>query len=196
MLFHIVFHSWFSHLQIDLKHPIYWLEMFLEHCYYVLPLVVHVSLPFLSLPLEVRTILYAPLPADIQRLSAFGWLLVPFIFFVLGSYSLDSKNDFCIFPGAPYYYRVIRCSLLPGSDARQSYNVTKDSSIDNSARANCGKHESRKKDLKAIRDWAMSHDPSVLMSSHFWYRDLDGDVKAAYDRCANSRYTKSSLSIC
>ena len=32
-----------------------------------------------------------------------------------------------------------------------------------------GDDESRKEDLKCVRDWAMKHNPPESMSSHWWY---------------------------
>lgn len=102
----------------------------------------------------------------------------PLIVFALGSYCLDSKNSFCFFPGTPFYHRVIRCSLTnKESESDVSFPTTSQPQ---------SVHESRKEDLHCIRQWAMRHNPPESMSSHWWYRDLDGDAKAAFDRCAEA----------
>ena len=76
-----------------------------------------------------------------------------------------------------------------------------------------GDDESRKEDLKCVRDWAMKHNPPESMSSHWWYvcmyvcmyvcilymyvyvcyqsfchryRELGGDAKDAFDRCSQA----------
>ena len=165
--------------------------MLLEHCYYVLPLVVHISLPFLQLPAEVTTFLNKPIPMEIQRLSVFGWFVGPFVFFALGSYCLDSKNNFCCFPGSPFCHRVIRCSLLTRvvANERESHK-TKDSNIDNTMitgrNTGTSTHESRQKDLKCIRDGTMAQQPSPSQSSHWWFSELSGAPREAFDRIANS----------
>lgn len=87
---------------------------------------------------------------------------IPLFIWTLGSYCLDSKNGFCFFPGAHYSGRVLLCSLL-----------TKDP-------------ESRKGDLKKVRDWALEKMPSKATSSHWWFKDLDVPVREAFERCAKS----------
>ena len=62
---------------IDLQNPLSWARLLMEHCYYLLPLCVHVAMPFLSplVPEEVKNVLDAPLPNQMQQLHAFAWLL-------------------------------------------------------------------------------------------------------------------------
>lgn len=155
--------------QIDLNNPINWLQQFLEHCYYLLPLVVHATLPFLFVPQSIRAILEAPLPSSMQQLHVFGWLLGPLVIFALGSYCIDSKNCMCFFPGTPYFYRVERCNLVKTDD-------------------HCtGDEAERKSDLQSIRKWTMDHNPAENTSSHYWYKDLVGTTKVAFDNIANSK---------
>lgn len=157
--------------EIDFAHPTSWAWSFAEHVYYLLPLCVHVAMPFIevNLPTEVKAVLSAPLPSPMQQMEAFGWLLGPLICFALGGYCLDSKNSLCFFPGTPYFYRVIQCNLKEDSEPG-----LKDG-------------EERRKDMKTIRDWAMDHDPDANTSSHWWYKDLIGSpAKDAFDRCANA----------
>lgn len=166
---------------IDLNNPLQWASLLMEHSYYLLPLCIHVAMPFLSplVPAEVMSVLDAPLPTQMQQLHAFAWLLGPLIVFAFGSYCLDSKNSLCFFPGTPYFHRVLQCSLL--SEDNDTSN--KKSKGENNAPVT---HESRQKDLRNVRDWAMAHNPTESTSSHWWYQDLSGDAKESFDRCAAS----------
>jgi hypothetical protein len=148
-----------------------WLHSFLEHCYYLLPLCVHVAMPFLIVPAEIKAVLEAPLPSSMQQLQVFAWVLGPLVMFALGSYCIDSKNSMCIFPGTPYFYRVITCSLVKPNGHKGEEVLEK---------------ESRKVDLKTIRDWAMAHNPAENTSSHWWYNDLTGEAKKAFDRISTA----------
>ena len=124
-------------------------------------------MPFLTLPQDLKNLLEAPLPTPMQQLHGFAWLLGPLICFALGSYCLDSKNSLCLFPGTPYFYRV-----LMG-------NITRDNTKDKS-------HLEIKKNLKIIRDWAMAQNPAENTSSHYWYKSLTGSAMEAFDRVAQS----------
>lgn len=150
----------FCNTQMDLTAK--WLQMFMEHTYYLLPLCVHVALPILKVPDELKRILDSPLPCNLQQLNTFGWLLVPLVACALGSFCLDSKNRFCFFPGAPYFHRVLRCNLVTDDE------------------------ESREKDLKLIREWVMSTNPPETKSSHWWFKTLVDDTRSAFDRCAKA----------
>jgi hypothetical protein len=150
---------------IDFANPGTWSKMFFEHVYYLLPLCVYsaMSLPCMNgyFPQQISNILDAPLPEPLRQLRVFARILVPFMSLAYGSYCLDSKNMFCFFPGAPYFHRVIQC------------NMVKDAGV------------SQKKNLSTVREWAMNQNPSPSRSSHWWYRDLKGVEKAAFDACAN-----------
>lgn len=156
---------------VDVANPVFWLQAFLEHCYYLLPLVVHVSFPLLKISPEIKLLLEAPLPSSMQQLQAFAWVLGPLVCFTLGSYCIDSKNSMCIFPGTPYFYRVLRCSLTKSNGHAGEDSIEK---------------ESKQKDLRVIRDWTMSEGPAENTSSHWWYHSLPAEPKAAFDRIANS----------
>jgi len=120
-------------------------------------------------------------PDEMQHLHAFAWLLGPLIFFAFGSYCLDSKNGFCFFPGTPYFHRVLRTTLFPTA------NSACDSNLGSLSRGGALKvHESRKADLASIRAWTMAQDPSPHTSSHWWYTDLTGEAREAFDRCVHS----------
>mmetsp|Transcript_9516 Transcript_9516/g.15790 ORF Transcript_9516/g.15790 Transcript_9516/m.15790 type:complete len:732 (+) Transcript_9516:165-2360(+) len=204
--------------QIDLANPLQWAWMFVEHVYYLLPLCVHVALPFLTVPAEIKSVLEAPLPDQVQRLHAFAWLLGPLACCALGSYCLDSKNQFCFFPGAPYFHRVLQCNLQDTSEKDASIigPTEKDGGSSSSSSSSAGKnragkkvdprsfesnsvthngngrfHESRKADMDMIRSWALSHSPPENMSSHWWYTDLAGKAKQAFDNCAHSTQIES-----
>lgn len=142
-----------------------WLENFIEHVYYLLPLVVHISMPYLNtkIPSDYEAILNSPIPDKMQQIDAFKWFLSPLIILAVGSYCLDSKNGFCCFPGMPYFHRVLRCNLVTGDE------------------------DCKKDSLKIIRDWVMEHKPAEDKSSHWWYNDLSGKEKEAYDSCVNSK---------
>lgn len=157
--------------QIDLANPIFWAQSFLEHCYYLLPLVVHSAMPFLTLSAEFKAILDAPVPPSMQQLQVFAWFLGPLICFTLGSYCIDSKNSMCLFPGTPYFYRVLRCSLTKPNNYPEEESIEK---------------ESKKKDIQIIRGWTMDQGPAEETSSHWWYRDLPAAPKEAFDRIATS----------
>mmetsp|Transcript_846 Transcript_846/g.496 ORF Transcript_846/g.496 Transcript_846/m.496 type:complete len:679 (+) Transcript_846:92-2128(+) len=153
---------------IDLSNPMSWIQSFVEHVYYLLPLIVHAGMPHLRIPADVRSILDGPLPDSMRQLEAFGWLLGPLTIFALGSYCIDSKNSMCFFPGTPYFYRVVQCNL---KDRDETDPVSA--------------HDP-KVDMKLIRDWAMKHEPAENMSTHFWFKELDTTEKSAFDRLANS----------
>jgi hypothetical protein len=75
---------------------------------------------------------------------------------------LDSKNGFCFFPGAPYFFRVIQCNIC-----------TKD-------------HECKEKDLALIREYVMATNPPESSSSHWWFSKLEDAPKKAFDRVAKA----------
>ena len=144
-----------------------WMWNIMEHSYYLLPLCVHVAMPWVSVPFPVwiKDVLAAPIPLQMQQLHVWGWLLTPLIVFALGGYCLDSKNGFCFFPGTPYFHRVLQCNIArDGSEA-----------------------DARSKDLDSIRAWAMSHNPAEDKSTHWWYTDLASDARQAFDRCARGK---------
>lgn len=143
----------------------------MEHCYYLLPLIVHVLMPFLFVPQSIKAILLAPMPSSFQQLHVFGWLLGPLVIFALGSYCIDSKNSMCFFPGTPYFYRVERCNLVRNDDPTVA----------------TGDEVERKADLHAIRSWTMAQKPAENTSSHWWHRELVGRTKEAFDNIANSK---------
>merc|ERR1711871_98822 len=102
------------------------------------------------------------IPAGYQNLYTNAFAMIPLFVWALGSYCLDSKNGFCFFPGAHYSGRVLQSNIVTeGSD-------------------------SRKKDLKTVRDWAIEKMPSKDTSSHWWFKDLDRPVQEAFDRCSKS----------
>lgn len=159
----------------------HWFTMFIEHVYYLIPLVVHVAMPFLIVPAELKALLDAPVPNQMQHLHAFAWLLGPLIFFAFGSYCLDSKNGFNFFPGTPYFHRVLRTTLFENANSSSNSNQDK---APNGVTPKV--HISRKTDLKIIRDWAMEQKPSHCTSTHWWYGDLSQSAREAFDRCVNS----------
>ena len=183
MVLHCFVHQYV--LQIDLSNPISWLFSLFEQCYYLLPLCVHIALPILhrnvSMPNELKDILEAPLPIQMQRLHAFTWLLGPLICCALGSYCLDSKNSFCFFPGSPYFYRVLQCNL---QDENSRDNVV----LKSGDKKN---HDSRAIDLDTIRSWVIDNNPSEATSSHWWFTDLKGATREAFERCMSSTQIES-----
>ena len=114
-----------------------------------------------------------------QKLHAFAWLLTPLLVFALGAFSLDSKNKFCIFPGAPYFYRVLQC------------NLTDEGEKEKGADGKSSKHKSKAKDMTAIRDWVLTKNPSEDKSSHWWYKELAGAQKESFENCANASQISS-----
>lgn len=175
---------------IDLRNPLNWATMLLEHTYYLLPLCVHVTLPFLTVPADIRSILEAPLPVQMQRLNAFAFLLGPLVAFALGSYCLDSKNKFNFFPGAPYFHRMIQTSLLSEDEKinkkQEKSTISHPAAVARADPAAGSCHESRATDMATIRRWALQQNPAEDMSSHYWYTALGGAAKEAFDRCATS----------
>ena len=204
----------------------------MEHTYYLLPLCVHVALPFLTLiaPTELKSILEAPLPEQMQQLHAFAWLLGPLVCCALGSYCLDSKNQFCFFPGTPYFHRVVQCNLMDtgvirneinsnnsnsssgsgsgssnssadssnhstgsnGSASSNSSNNTGSSGSSKKSSSMVGqRHVSKAGDMELIRAWAMAHNPPETQSSHWWYTDLVGATRQAFDNVATSTQVES-----
>jgi len=160
---------------IDLESPITLLENFFLHCYYLLPLCVHTAIPMLNVSDDIKSILNAPLPGELQQLHVFWWLLGPLIVFALGSFCLDSKNTFCFFPGMPYFHRVLTTNLK------------------NEEPINGVPQVSKKADMKKIRDWIISQNPPMDMSSHWWHYELPPEEKAALVRCSESSQISSAF---
>ena len=151
---------------IDLNNPAAWSQLFFEHVYYLIPLVVHSAL---ALP-NVRALVPAwmvddnqNLPLSLQRLRTAAQILFPLVSLAYGAYCLDTKNQSCFFPGTPYYHRVLQC------------NIVKDGA----------KNDSQKKNLQTVRKWAISQNPSPNTSSHWWYAALSDSAKTAFDACSN-----------
>jgi hypothetical protein len=139
--------------------------MLMEHVYYLIPLVVHVSLPLLPSNQAIQSFMLSPVPPSIQHLQSSAWFLIPLIVYVIGSYCLDTLNGYCFFPGSPYFCRLMRCNIANPPD----------------------KSESHEGDLKVIRDWTIAHNPSKTTSSHWWFKDLQGSAaESAFQRCAES----------
>lgn len=179
--------------------PTFWLLSFLEHCYYLLPLCVHVSLPFVRgyVPSPVQPLLEAPVPDQMQRLHAFAWLLGPLVCCALGSYCVDSKNQFCFFPGTPFYHRVLQCSLLSSGPRERDVGITgkaedmEGTDCDPRTGADAtgnpsARHAPKEKEMAIIRKWALAHNPPETQSSHWWYTDLTGETRKAFDKIAYS----------
>lgn len=69
--------------------------------YYLIPLCIHVALPFLpNQNVFLNEFLLSPVATPIQQLHACSWFIGPLIIYVIGSYCLDSDNGFCFFPGS------------------------------------------------------------------------------------------------
>lgn len=126
-------------------------------------------MPFLHLSDAVMEWLRSPMPESMTQLHVFGWLLGPLVVFAFGSYNLDSRNNFCFFPGTPYFYRVIRCNLKEADDGERQAEA-----------------EKRTNDLRCIRKWTMDHDPSENTSTHFWFKELPGETRQAFHDIAHS----------
>lgn len=94
----------------------------------------------------------------------FNWFLYSSLCFavVYGSYSLDSKNSMCFFPGCTHFHRILKGSLIDSKD------------------------DSRQQDLRVIRNWVMSNTPSEQQSHHWWFATLPQPIHHAFDRCAKS----------
>jgi hypothetical protein len=148
-------------LQMDMTME--WASKFFEHTYYLLPLCVEVALPWIPGSRSFQQLLASPLPVPLQYWTSQIWIIVPLILVVYGSYCLDSKNRFCVFPGFPTFQRVLACDLYEG---------------DNKAG-----HQS---DIRLIRNWVMEKCPSDVTSTHYWFWSLPEDIKAGFDRCANA----------
>lgn len=169
----------------------FWLYSLAEHTYYLLPLCVHVTIPFLNLvvPADIKIILEAPIPDQMQRLHAFAWLLGPLVCCALGSYCVDSKNQFCFFPGTPFYHRVVQCNLMDTSVQDGESEISNDTRADKPIQESVKgavRHTSLAKDMDTIRKWAVAHDPPEGQSSHWWYTDLQGETRKAFENCAFS----------
>jgi len=106
------------------------------------------------------------LPEGIRSLPFFGYILTPLVTFCVGGYCIDSKNTWCLFPGAPYFHRVLFCNIA-SEDATENNN---------------------KKDLSIIRKWVMKQNPPSDKSSHWWYYELKEGAFEAFDRCAKSSH--------
>jgi hypothetical protein len=141
-----------------------WSKMFSEHAFFLLPLCVSSFLKLVA-PNGFPPLFSGPLPPSIQPLEDWVWVLLPVAFFTVGSYCIDSKNGWSIFPGNASFRRVFHVNFAT--------NPKED-------------HESRKADLAMIRAWALKMMPSHNQSSHWWVRDLSPEVRDAFNRCAHS----------
>jgi len=148
---------------IDMSNLATWSKLFTEHMYYLIPLCVDVTLPLLVPAKESLALLRAPLPVTFVALYQNLLVLLPLLIWAAGNYCLDSKNGINVFPGFPYFKRVLRCNLVAN-----------------------GNKEHHKEDLAAVRSWAMAKLPPHDMSSHWWFADLPSPERAAFDRCAKS----------
>jgi len=139
-----------------------WLNTFKDQCYYLLPLCINATY---SLPMfkNVAVLEWWKSSMPYGEDNVFKWILAAFVTFCVGGYCIDSKNTWCLFPGAPYFHRVLECNIATDSVS-----------------------ESRKKDLAAIRKWVMSQEPPADKSSHWWYYELADESLDAFDRCAKS----------
>jgi len=162
-----------SSTQIDTSNIHGWFRLFLEHCYYLIPLCIHSYINVVAAPLLTATVgastatsilnyIMYPLPPQLQHIYTFAYILTPLFCISFGSYCIDSRNGFCFFPGAPYFSRIVQCNLVTGD-------------------SNC-----RKNDLKAIRDWVLRQMPSHATSSHWWFKQLASTEYNAFDRIAHS----------
>lgn len=156
---------------IDFSSPLTWLTDFSLHLYYLLPLCVHITLPFWRVSEEIKAVLNQPLPVELQQVYAFAWLLGPLIVFALGSYCLDSKNAFCVFPGTPYFHRVLLCNLKDEGEPDGKGEKP---------------HTSKKADLSAIRDWVLTQNPAEEKSTHFWFGELSKSAQQSFINCSES----------
>lgn len=148
---------------VDVKHLDRWFNAFLEHCLYLIPLVVQSGYSvFIPHDWALYRILMLPLPPQVQQVYTFAYVLTPLFVIALGSYCIDSRNGFCFFPGTPYFNRIIQCNV-----------ITND--------ANCSKE-----DMDTIRKWTIEQHPSHKTSSHWWFRDLPAREHDAFDRVAKS----------
>ena len=145
-----------------------WAKDFADQSYYLLPLCIHVTY---KIPLFANMFsstsphwswLLERIPEALRNLNFFGYILTPLISLAVGGYCIDSKNTWCLFPGAPYFHRVLVCNIV--TDAG----------------------ESRKKDLQLIRNWVMDQKPPEDKSSHWWYYQLTHGALEAFDRCVKA----------
>lgn len=143
-----------------------WSELFIEHAFFLLPLVCHLLFRFIALP-DLLGLLKSPIPPSVTPLEASAGFLVSFLFWSIGNYCIDSKNGYCCFPGSPYFSRVLHCNIA--SDPK------KDS-------------ESRKSDLATVRNWTLEKMPPSASSSHWWFSELSEAPHAAFDRVARSSH--------
>lgn len=141
-----------------------WSQLFTQHCYFLVPLVVNLMIPRVNY-LQLSNVLTNPLPSSITPLELFAWFIVPFLIWTIGNYCLDSRNGYTFFPGCPYFSRVVHC------------NIATDPDLDS---------DSRKNELSAIRQWTLSKMPPKASSSHWWFRELEPDTKRAFERCATA----------
>lgn len=132
----------------------------MQHCVYLLPLCIDLILPR-RFPVPFG-FMGGHFPASLHPLSEILWYFATAIFFTIGNYNLDSKNNLCFFPGAPYYCRIVKTNVIAEG-------------------AGC----SQKNNLAIIRKWAMSQNPPSDTSTHFWYQSLPSLEKASFHAVAN-----------
>ncbi len=103
-----------------------------------------------------------PFPVWTETLNNFYWLFLPLLFLTLGNFCVDSKNEWCFFPGSPYFCRVLTCKIAEPED-----------------------ENSQKPNLATIRNWSLSKNPARNTSTHYWYKDLPAKEKTAFSDIAN-----------
>mmetsp|Transcript_40090 Transcript_40090/g.40886 ORF Transcript_40090/g.40886 Transcript_40090/m.40886 type:complete len:683 (-) Transcript_40090:610-2658(-) len=146
---------------VDITNFTKWSNLFTEHVYYLIPLCIDITLSLLFMQkTSILSLLRSPLPSSFHFFYDHISILAPIIIWAIGNYCLDTKNGINIFPGFPYYKRVVKCTL-----------VTNDK-------------DSQKSHLQAIREWAMSKFPPHNMSSHWWFSDLPEREKNAFETIA------------
>ena len=154
-----------------------WFGMFMEHCYYLVPFNVDVFLKIFVAPtctdpavaMNFCQVLSNPLPPHMQQIYTFAYILTPLLCISFGSYCVDSRNEFCFFPGAPFFQRMMQCQIITGDS------------------------DCRKDDLSAIRKWVLEQFPPNNTSSHWWFNKLEPVQHAAFDRIAKSSIIRDAF---
>eukprot|EP00752_Nemacystus_decipiens_P018312 g16428.t1 len=143
-----------------------WTANFCRHTFYLLPLTADAAARVLLTPGSPAHAFLdgedgapaSPLPAWLASLRDNAWILVALFLWVAGCYALDSDSG--PFPWMLVKQRVLAVNLRAAGLRR---------------------------DLAAIRKWAVGHGPSRDTTTHWWFSDLAGGEAgeaAAFSRVA------------
>ena len=163
-----------SEIFLSVESTTAWAANFCRHTFFLLPLTAEAAARVLLLPGSAARSFFldgedapplSPPPAWLASFRENAWVLAALGLWVAGCYALDSDSG--PFPGMVVRQRVLRVNLGAAGLRR---------------------------DLAAIRRWAVGRGPSRDTTTHWWFADLargDGGEADAFSRiagCAEVRF--------